>query len=389
MRVFFALILCMALGSAVAVRPAVAADPYDLNVILSLSGQGAFIGKSMQDMLTAFQTAFNKRSTIGGRPLHFVFSDDQTAPQVSVQLANALIAKNVPVFLGPSITGTCKAVVPLVTKGPVEYCLSPGIQPAKNSYTYSVSISSDDLVGVGLKYFRERGWHRIARLTTTDATGQLADDAFTKWLALPENKALTVVADEHFAIGDISTTAQMSRIKAAQPQVVVIWATGSPMGTALRAYADTGLDLPVFVTNSNMTTVQMKQYSSLLPKGYFSAAPGYVAGVAQTPASKRAMDEYLASLVTATIPNDFISGITWDAAKVVTDALQKIGPNATPDQIRAFIQQLSKYPGIAGTYNYSDGSQRGLSDKDLMVMRYDTTAQNWVSMSNFGGIPKR
>ena len=371
-------------------QPARSAEaPYEIAVILSLTGQGAFIGKSNQDVLGAFETSVNKAGGIKGQPIHFVYADDQSTPQVAVQLASALIAKGVPVILGPTITATCRAVAPLVTNGPLDYCLSPGLQPAKDSYTFSVSVASSDMIGVALHYFRDRGWHRIARLTTTDATGQDADAAFAKWMALPENKDLTIVADEKFNVSDIGTAAQMARIKAALPQVVVVWATGTPMGTALRAYADAGLGVPMFVSNSNMTTAQAKQYAEIVPQEYYSAAPGYVAHIAPSADSKRAQDVYFNSIASAGIANDYVAGIVWDAALIVTNALQKNGTKATASQIRDYISHLSNLPGISGTYDFTDGSQRGLSANNVMVMRFDRVSMTWRSASNFGGSAKR
>jgi branched-chain amino acid transport system substrate-binding protein len=383
-----AFVLCGAL--ALAGPPARAADaPYDINVILSLSGQGAFIGKGYQDVFSLLQTTVNKRGGIKGQPIRFVFQDDQTSPQVAVQLANAVIAKGVPILLGPTITGTCRAVAPLVTNGPVDYCLSPGLHPVKDSYNYSVSTATSDMIGVALKYFRDRRWHRIARITTTDATGQDADDSFKSWLALPENKDLSVVAEEHFSVTDLSVAAQMSRIKAAQPQVVIVWATGTPLATALHAFGDAGIETPMFVTNANMVTAQSKQYANITPKEYYSAAPGYVANIAPSAESRKAQQEYFSALSSAGIHNDYITGLVWDAALIVVSALQKVGTQATAAQIRDYIAHQSKFAGIAGTYDFTDGSQRGLTGKDIMVMRYDKASGEWVSVSNFGGVPKR
>ena len=313
--------------SLVHAQPAQSAEaPYDINVILSLTGQGAFIGKSNQDMLNAFETSINKAGGIKGQPIHFVYADDQTTPQVAVQLAGALLAKGVPVILGPTITATCRAVTPLMGNGPVDYCLSPGLQPPKDSYTFSVSVATSDMIGVALRYFRERGWRRIARLTTTDATGQDGDTAFASGWRSRRTKTILIVADEKFNVTDISATAQMARIKAAQPQVVVVWATGTPMGTALRAYGDAGLGVPMFVSNSKMTTAQAKQYSGITPQEYYSAAPGYAAHVAPSAGSKRVQDLYFRSIEAAGITNDYVAGIVWDAALSSPTPYRRPGP---------------------------------------------------------------
>jgi branched-chain amino acid transport system substrate-binding protein len=390
MKVAFSASLALLMLFVTGVRPVSPAEaPYEINVILSFTGQGAFIGKTDHDMLVAYETMINKRGGIKGQPIHFVFGDDATSPQVAVQLANGLIAKNAPIILGPNITATCRAVMAVVTNGPLNFCLSPGVHPAKGSYTYSVSVAAGDTVGVDLRYFRDRGWKRIARLTSTDATGQDADDNYSRLIALPENKELTTVADEHFNVTDISVAAQMARIKAAQPQVVIIWCTGTPLATALRAFADTGVDVPVFISNSNITVAQAKQYAAFIPKQYYTSAPGFIVNLAPSPASKRAQADYFAAIGNAGIRNDYASGIAWDPAITVVDALRNLGTKATAQQLRDYIQHLSSFPGISGMYDFTDGSQRGLDEKSVLVMRYDPATENWNGVSAFGGAPRK
>jgi branched-chain amino acid transport system substrate-binding protein len=374
---------------ATAVRPVASAEaPYEINVILSLTGQGAFIGKTDHDMLVAYEAMVNKRGGIKGQPIHFVFADDETSPQVAVQLASAIAARNAPVIIGPNIAGTCRAIMAVVTNGPLHLCLSPGVHPAKGSYSYSVSIAAGDTVGVDLRYFRARGWKRVARLTSTDATGQDFDDNYARLLALPENKTLTTIADEHFNVTDLSVAAQIARIKAAQPQVVIIWCTGTPLATALRAFADSGMNVPVFISNSNITVAQAKQYATIIPKQYYTSAPGFVANMAPSAASKRAQTEYFGAIGTAGIRNDYASGIAWDPAITLVDALRNLGTKATAQQLRDYIQHLSNFAGISGTYDFTDGSQRGLDDRSVVVMRYDPATENWNGVSAFGGAPR-
>jgi hypothetical protein len=66
-------------------------------------------------------------------------------------------------------------------------------------------------------------------------------------LALPENRALTVVAREHLAPGDISIAAQVAHVKASNAQVVLVLCIGSPFGTVLRDLHDAGVAVPVAV----------------------------------------------------------------------------------------------------------------------------------------------
>ena len=123
-----AIALALALASG-AVGTARAADPYDIHVILPLTGGGAFVGKGQQRQPRCTRRDVNKAGGIKGRPLHFVYHDDQTSPQVAVQLANDVLAEKPAVILGSSLVAMCAAIAPLMKNGPVDYCLSPGYHP--------------------------------------------------------------------------------------------------------------------------------------------------------------------------------------------------------------------------------------------------------------------
>ena len=44
-------------------------------------------------------------------------------------------------IIGSAIVAMCNAMAPLMQNGPVMYCFSPGIHPAKGSYVFS-SVST-------------------------------------------------------------------------------------------------------------------------------------------------------------------------------------------------------------------------------------------------------
>ena len=91
----------------------------------------------------------------------------------------------------------CGAMLPLVKNGPVDYCFSSAIYPPKGSFMFSGNVSTKDLLAVNLRYFRGRGWTKLALITTTDASGQDGDRGMDAALSAPENKGLTLVAHEH------------------------------------------------------------------------------------------------------------------------------------------------------------------------------------------------
>jgi branched-chain amino acid transport system substrate-binding protein len=361
-----------------------AVSPYEFDVIIPLSGAGAFTAASQQKALTALEAVVNRDGGIAGRPVHFNFLDDQSNPQISLQLANGALEKKPAVVFGSSLGALCNAMMPAFANGPVEYCFSPVISPPPGGFVFSAGVKGSDLIVATMRYMRMRGWTRFATLNTTDASGQIADREIANTMKLPENSGLVMVANEHFNQTDTSVSAQVAKIKAAAPQALIVWSPGTPFGTALHGIGDVGLDVPVFTTSANMIVAQMKSYGSYLPKDVYFQGTRYIAGVPDAKDLK-VMQTFSAAMKANGIPQDFQAGIAWDPAMIVIDALRKLGPNATAADLHAYIEKLGAYVGITGTYDFRDGNQRGLTVNDLLIERWDADNSDVVAVSKLGG----
>jgi branched-chain amino acid transport system substrate-binding protein len=369
------------LGSA-----ASAADPpVTIPIILPLTGGGAFIGQTHQKTMQVLEAMVNKDGGIKGRPLKFEFLDDQTSPQVAKQLGTQQQTQS-PIVLGSSLSAMCQAIAPVFESGPVNWCLSPAIFPAKGSYVFSTSVSTKDLLVATVRFAREKGWKKIALLATQDASGQDGVNDVNEAIKLPENSAMQLVDTERYTGSDVSATAQVTRIKAAGPQMLIIWAPGTPFATALRAVQDVGLEVPIVTTSANMVAKQLEQYSAFMPKELYFPGVTYAAGIAQNPRVKKQQDVYNAAMKAAGVTTDLQTGMTWDAGLITVDALRKLGPTATGAQIRDFIANLKDYPGILGVYDFNKIPQRGSGIEDTVMQRW--TGTGWSTSSSFGGALK-
>jgi branched-chain amino acid transport system substrate-binding protein len=238
---------------AVLAATAHAAEPYNIQTLLPLTGGAAFLGQGEQVTLGIVEKVVNASGGIHGRPVHFVIHDDQTSPQLGVQLANEILEQKPVVMMGSSLVATCRAIEPLMSNGPVEYCFSLGVHPEAGSYVFTASVSTLDLATSLIGYYRLKGWTKIGLIFSTDATGQDAENGIKSILALPENKDMTVVDTAHFNTTDLSVAAQMAKIKTLGAQAMIAWTTGAPIATIFRGIQEVGLDIPVGTTDGNMT----------------------------------------------------------------------------------------------------------------------------------------
>jgi len=376
-----AIIACAAL---LGVFGADAAEPYKINVILPLTGGAAFLGKGQQQTLQLLQSTVNKESGISGQPLEFVLQDDQTNPQTTVQIANGIVAEKPAVMLGSSIVAMCNAMAPLLQEGPFDYCLSPGVHPAPGSYQYSTSADTHALIEALVRYFGSSGRTKIAFMTSTDASGQDAERGFDEVLKLPENSTIAVVERQRFNPKDVSVSAQIERIKAANPQALIAWSTGAPIATVFKAVLQAGLDVPVGTTNGNQTYAQMEQYKDFLPKDLYIPTSVFLPhdGLFKLdPKVEEQQAKFYAAFKAANLKIDNMAALSWDPANIVVEAVRKLGTTATASQIRDYVNSQTNLAGVNGIYDFKSVPQRGLTVNNALVSRWDAAADTWLVVS--------
>lgn len=374
------------------ITPARAADqaPYEINVVVSQTGPAAFIGSSESKMLGFLETAVNKQGGIKGRPIKFLINDDASNPVTAVQFITKLQNDKVSLILGPGFVATCAAAMPVTVKsGPLMWCFAPGISPPAGSYVFSTGTTIDDTMLVVARYCRQRNWKRIAVVATTDASGQAFDHGVAFALSQPEMKDLTLVDHEHFNPTDLSVNAQMVRVKNAKPDAVFVLATGTPFGTAMRAAADVGVNVPFVGGNGNMIVAQLTQYAAFLPQEmYFPGTPSIAENAVKSGPIKDAQTVYFNAFKAAGITPDLGYNIAWDPTMLLIDALRNLGTGATGQQLRDYVVNLHGWAGINGIYDFRDGLQRGVGPRAILMVRWDKTQQTFLPMSRPAGYLK-
>lgn len=368
-----------------------AADSYKINVVMPLSGPAAFVGQGQKETLEALAEYENKNGGINGQPVEFVFHDDQTSPQVAVQLTNAALSSHPAVIMGSSLVGMCLAMAPLMKNGPVQFCLSPAIHPQAGGYTFSSSSSSTDQIAAVVRYYRMKGWTKIATLQTTDASGQDGDRSIDAVLAYPENKGvMQKVVAEHFNPSDVSVAAQIERIKASGAQAMIAWTTGAPAATVFKGMVQAGLDIPVAPTSGNQVFAAMHQWKSFLPKQLVLASalyPEHDGVLKLDPRIEKAQHDMYAILKQHKLKADNMVGTSWDAGLIVITGLRKLGAKASAPQLRGFIANLTDFPGVDGIYDFKKYPERGLGPDASTVTTYDVATDSWKWLSKPGGAP--
>jgi branched-chain amino acid transport system substrate-binding protein len=362
--------------------------PYQLTAILSESGAGAFVGQAAGKSMVAMESYINSTGGIHGRPVKITVLDDQSSPQVAVQLVNGLIAQKTPAFIGPMLTASCEAVIPLISKdGPVAYCDSPFVNSPRGGYMFMQQGSALDIAITGLRFLKGRGAKRIAVLDATDASSQAADGGFEQAFALKEFSSLQQVVHIRFSPSDITLTAQATQIKAANPDAIVTWSVGAPFAATIKAFHDAGLNVPVVSNSVNETVDQMQKIADVLPRDInFIGGASWVVGAHEPPAVIKQQEILRKYLSAAGLPTNGGYAATWDISLVLIDALRHVPESPTAEQVHDYLAHLYNFPGANVIYDFRFGQQSGALQSDI-VSHWDAAHGRFVPASYPGGRP--
>jgi branched-chain amino acid transport system substrate-binding protein len=363
---------------------------YTIHAIVSETGSASFLGTEEAAAFNALAKHVNATGGIDGHPLAFAISDNQSTASTSVSLASPLVGQ-APVLLVGSITSTDKPVDDLATSnGPVVYDLSPGDHPALGSDVYSSSNSTTNQTQAFINFAESKGWKKVAVINSTDSSGQ---DGWTniQRAVAGSNGAVTVTDHEAFDPTAVSVTTQLSKIKATNPQAVLVWTTGTPLGTVLSGMQQLGMNsLPTMTTNGNASYSEMQKLAGELPAQlYFPGAPFMVGPqdlAGQTKTEVQAFDTAMQA-AGQKVPDEG-DALAWDPGLILVSALRKLGTSATASQIHQYIDSLTSFAGINGTYNFTDKSisdNRGLTITSVYIAQWSKSQDEWTAASGPAG----
>jgi branched-chain amino acid transport system substrate-binding protein len=277
-----------------------------------------------------------------------------------------------------TVGSTVAAADGLVTSsGPLIWNLSPVNSGSPHSFIFADSASLPQLILASMVYAKDRGWTRIAAITTTDTSGVTGLKSLKAALKQPALSSIKVVANETFNPSAVTVATQLAVIKAANPQAVFEWSTGTPTTTFFQDYSQAGMtNIPVITGYGNAIPKVLERFGSSLPtylyfaNERFELGPSALTGAAAA-TTKAFYDEMKAqhSSVSA------IASLSWDPAMILVHALRHLGVNATPTQLKKYIENIHGFQGANGVYNFSPTNHRGYDPTSLVMTQ-------WVKQSN-------
>ena len=373
MRTILAVLLATVLLAPI---QASAQEAYKIGAIFSITGPGSSLGIPERDTALMVEAEVNAKGGVKGpdgklHPLKLVIYDDASDETKAVLAAKKLIDEDkVTAIVGTTLSGTSLAILDTVQKAevPLVSCAAAAkiVEPAAERKWVFKTPQSDFLItGVLADYLKAKGLTKVAWLNVDYAFGQLGWIEFEK---AAQKAGLTIVANEKFGQKDVDMTAQLTKVKAANPQATVIWSIPPSASIATKNYADLGIKAPMFQSHG----VGNKKYIELAGP----ASNGVLFPAGKLLVAEQLTDNDPQKAVLLAYAKDFeakygarntFGGNAWDALYIVLGAMQKAGTDRA--KVRSAIEATRNFVGITGVFDFSPADHNGLDRRAATMIQ--------------------
>jgi branched-chain amino acid transport system substrate-binding protein len=236
---------------AVGIQAAEKQEAIKIGAFFALSGPNAPIGTPTKLVAEMVVDQINKAGGINGRKIEMVMGDTESDPAKAATIAKKFIhTDKVAAIIGPTSTGEGMNVKKIVEEAGIPTFMTVGGDPVImggkfGAYTYVFKSPQRSSTAVEKLYghLKEKKLTKVALLTASDPFGK--DGA--KWLEdLAPKYGLTLVSMESFGPKDIDMTAQLTKVKNANPQAIVVWTIGPAGAIVAKNKAQLGIKIPLF-----------------------------------------------------------------------------------------------------------------------------------------------
>jgi branched-chain amino acid transport system substrate-binding protein len=325
-----------------------------VGVSLSLTGPGSGLGIPMSNGLKLWP------ATIGGEKVKLIMLDDASDPTKGVQNARRLVNEDkVDVIIGSGITPVAIAMADVAAEAKtVQLALSPiGLPPGKDAWTFRMPQSNGVMANAMVAHMQKQGVKSVGFLGYTDAYGEQWLQALTPLL---EKAGIKLLATERFARADTSVTAQALKLTAANPDAMVVVASGSGAAMPQLGLVERGFKGKVYQTHAAATKDLMRIGGKAVEGTFVTSGPVVVAEqLADSHPSKALGVKFNAAYEQANgagTRNQFAAH-SYDTSlmleKVVPVALKK-GKPGTPEFRAALKDALETTPALAVSHGVLD-----------------------------------
>jgi branched-chain amino acid transport system substrate-binding protein len=348
----------------------------NVGVTLSATGAAASLGIPERNTFELLPTA------IAGQKINWIVLDDGSDTTKAVTNTRKLLSEDkVDVIVGSTVTPNSLAMIDIVADAetPMIAMAASGrvVDPAnpKTKWVFKTPQSDSlmaDAIAVSMK---ANGVKTLGYIGFNDAYG---DSWLTEIKRSAQTAGIKVVAEEKYNRNDSSVTGQILKIVAANPDAVLIGASGTPAATPQKDLATRNYKGKVYqthgVANPDFLRVVGKEGNgTILPAG-----PMLV--YEQLPASnpvKKSAAEYVTKYEAKYGTRSTFGGHAWDAylllSHAIPDALKKAKPGTKEFRaaLRDGLENAKDVFGAHGVFNMTPQDHNGLDNRARMMIKIE------------------
>jgi branched-chain amino acid transport system substrate-binding protein len=348
-----------------------------VGVTLSTTGPTASLGIPEKNTIALLPP------TIGGQKVNYIVLDDATDPTAASKNARKLVAEDkVDVIIGSTATPTSIAVLEVAAESKTPQIALAPFAPAADKAAWVFQMPQDFgiMAGAIVGHMVANGVKTVAFIGYTDGYGELWLRDFNRVAA---EKGIKTVATERYNRTDTSVAGQILKILSANPDAVLIAASGSPAVLPQATLVERGYKGRIYqthgVANKDFLRVGAKDVEgTVLPVGPILVAEQ----LPDSNASKKVALNYI-KLYEAAYGADSRNSFgahAWDAGLLlqhaIPEALKKAKPG-TPEfraALREAMENVKEMPADHGVFSFSASNHKGLDGRAVVMVRVENGA---------------
>ena len=371
-------VLVVALAAAGAFSSALAAD-IKLGAAEALSGAAGQYGQSIKNGLQLAVEEINAEGGVKGNKLALQIEDEQTKKEQAIDVFKKLIFQDkVLMLFGPTLSSSAQAADPVAQAAKIVVFGTSNTADGITSigdYVFRNSVTEADVLPETLRVaIKHANVKKVAVLYgNNDIFTKSGYDAFKKAL---DDLKVPVTTTETFSTGDVDFKAQLTKIKATNPDAIVLSALiaeGAPIMVQARQL---GIDVP-FIGGNGMNTVKIFDLAKEKSDNLWVGSPWAIGS--QTKENQHFVVSYTQKYKSA--PDQFAAQ-AFDAVHVTAQALGKIKLTGNLEADRKALRDALPsvtWTGATGAFKFKQAT-----DKAGKPAGYDAKQAAIVSVTKGG-----
>ncbi|MEY4518888.1 MAG: hypothetical protein RLZZ499_1487 [Cyanobacteriota bacterium] len=353
-------------------------EPVKIGLVAALTGESALSGEAISRGLQVAIDEVNIAGVLGGRPLELVSRDDESDPAKGVAIARELIEQeDVAVVFGGLDSPVSLAMLPVFHELTTPYmgvwAAATGITRNDFQPNYAFRVSANDnLVDKFLLGYAKQKYNvsKVGLMLINNPWGESNQAGFEEW---SKEFEIEIAGIEKFNEEDSDVTAQLTRLKDAGAQVLMLVANAAPAAQVMRSLTRIQWDVPI-ISHWGISGGRFPELAGeIANKVEFVQTYSFFG--TQSPIGQKVLKK-LADKFQLKEPSEILAPIgtanSYDALMLTAKAIDQAG-STEGAKIQAALENLPQYKGLIKTYNkpFTPDNHDALTEDDYIMVRWE------------------